>query len=96
MERDCRMGRGHWRGCHSFTGIICDGDGIKADDSRDGGLKMGGTYWYYVCTLAVIVGDCTDIALILVRARWVRRVPQSSRTVHNILPLPPGTASQRA
>ncbi|MCJ1250778.1 hypothetical protein MMC30_008006 [Trapelia coarctata] len=47
MKRDCRMGRGHWRGCHSFTDIICDGDCLKAEGGRDGGLKMGGTYWYY-------------------------------------------------
>ncbi|KAL8823180.1 MAG: hypothetical protein Q9191_006100 [Dirinaria sp. TL-2023a] len=47
MERDRSMGRGHWRGCHSFTGITCDGDTSVYGGRRDGGLLMGGTYWYY-------------------------------------------------
>ncbi|KAF3481128.1 uncharacterized protein GIQ15_03887 [Arthroderma uncinatum] len=47
MEKDSRTGRGHWRGCHTFTNIICDGHGNPIYPGRDGGLKMGGTYWYY-------------------------------------------------
>ncbi|KAE8377834.1 hypothetical protein BDV26DRAFT_281561 [Aspergillus bertholletiae] len=47
MEHDRRVGPGHWRGCHSFTGIICDGTPKSIGSSRSGGLKMGGTYWYY-------------------------------------------------
>ncbi|MCJ1395481.1 hypothetical protein MMC18_008367 [Xylographa bjoerkii] len=47
MQKDPRTGSGHWRGCHSFTNIVCDGDAVKPADGRDGGLKMGGTYWYY-------------------------------------------------
>lgn len=54
MERDSRVGAGHWRGCHTFTNIICDGlmepNGVK----RDGGLKMGGTYWYYVSLTSIL------------------------------------------
>ncbi|KAJ5207763.1 hypothetical protein N7449_002142 [Penicillium cf. viridicatum] len=46
MERDTRVGPGHWRGCHTFTDII--GDGPDKAQWRTGGLKMGGTYWYYV------------------------------------------------
>lgn len=47
MKRDDRRGRGQWRGVHSFKNIICDGsDG--ASPKRNGGLKMGHTYWYYV------------------------------------------------
>lgn len=46
MERDTRVGPGHWRGCHTFTDII--GDGPDKTQWRTGGLKMGGTYWYYV------------------------------------------------
>jgi len=57
------MGRGHWRGCHSFTDIICDGDRLKADDGRNGGLKMGGTYWYYVCAMAPRCGDSANMLL---------------------------------
>ncbi|KAJ5409339.1 uncharacterized protein N7487_003698 [Penicillium crustosum] len=45
MERDTRVGPGHWRGCHTFTDII--GDGPDKTQWRTGGLKMGGTYWYY-------------------------------------------------
>ncbi|KNG82321.1 hypothetical protein ANOM_009026 [Aspergillus nomiae NRRL 13137] len=47
MEHDRRVGQGHWRGCHSFTSIICDGTPKNMGSSRSGGLKMGGTYWYY-------------------------------------------------
>ncbi|MCJ1434187.1 hypothetical protein MMC27_003554 [Xylographa pallens] len=47
MQKDPRTGSGHWRGCHSFTNIVCDGDTVKPGDGRNGGLKMGGTYWYY-------------------------------------------------
>lgn len=48
MERDLRMGRGHWRGCYTFTDIVYDGDTERLCQRRDGGLKMGGTYWYFV------------------------------------------------
>ncbi|KAL1998389.1 hypothetical protein VTN02DRAFT_6292 [Thermoascus thermophilus] len=47
MERDGRVGAGHWRGCHTFTDIICDGPTSSRSPGRSGGLKMGGTYWYY-------------------------------------------------
>ncbi|KAK2762190.1 hypothetical protein FQN54_001199 [Arachnomyces sp. PD_36] len=47
MEKDPRVGSGHWRGCHTFTNIICDGEMKPNNVKRDGGLKMGGTYWYY-------------------------------------------------
>ncbi|RMD41065.1 hypothetical protein DV735_g4063, partial [Chaetothyriales sp. CBS 134920] len=48
LQRDSRIGPEHWSGCHKFSNIIFDG---ASDHSgylpRDGGLKMGGTYWYY-------------------------------------------------
>ncbi|GAD98866.1 hypothetical protein ANI_1_1902014 [Paecilomyces variotii No. 5] len=47
MEQDKRIGAGHWRGCHTFTNIICDGSRSSLSAGRSGGLKMGGTYWYY-------------------------------------------------
>ncbi|KAL2818394.1 hypothetical protein BJX63DRAFT_73669 [Aspergillus granulosus] len=47
MERDKRVGAGHWRGCHTFSNIICDGQPNNMVPARTGGLKMGGTYWYY-------------------------------------------------
>ncbi|KAH8699045.1 hypothetical protein BGW36DRAFT_377184 [Talaromyces proteolyticus] len=47
MERDKRTGSGYWRGCHTFTDIIRDGSSPSQSPGRTGGLKMGGTYWYY-------------------------------------------------
>ncbi|KAL4989240.1 hypothetical protein BDW68DRAFT_75189 [Aspergillus falconensis] len=47
MERDKRVGAGHWRGCHTFTNITCDGMVTNTVPARSGGLKMGATYWYY-------------------------------------------------
>ncbi|KAI9646093.1 hypothetical protein NHQ30_005533 [Ciborinia camelliae] len=46
MERDLRRSREQWRGCHTFDGIICDGDG-NSSKKRTGGLKMASTYYYY-------------------------------------------------
>lgn len=49
MEKDPRIGQGHWRGCHTFTNITCDGKTHSTSrKGRNGALKMGGTYWYYV------------------------------------------------
>ncbi|KAI9809153.1 MAG: hypothetical protein M1825_002443 [Sarcosagium campestre] len=47
MERDSRRGGGYWRGCHTFENIISDSDCASRGRSRNGGLKMGGKYWYY-------------------------------------------------
>lgn len=47
MERDKRVGPGHWKGCYTFTDIMGDGPGDNPQ-WRTGGLKMGATYWYYV------------------------------------------------
>lgn len=51
MERDARRDRGQWRGCHSFKGIVCDGD-RPGTSSRNGGLKMGQPYYFYVSRVA--------------------------------------------
>lgn len=48
LRRDDRTGPGHWRGCHTFTDITCDGESLDLLAKRDGGLKMGGKYWYFV------------------------------------------------
>jgi hypothetical protein len=48
LELDARRGRNYWQGCFTFSDIICDGDLEKLVPKRDGPLKMGGTYWYYV------------------------------------------------
>lgn len=53
MERDARRDPGQWRGCYSFKDIVCDDDsgaGLK----RNGGLKMGHTYYYYVSSYSSI------------------------------------------
>ncbi|RNJ53324.1 hypothetical protein D7B24_002026 [Verticillium nonalfalfae] len=47
MERDIRRDRGQWRGCYSFKDIVCDDDN-GACRKRNGGLKMGHKYYYYV------------------------------------------------
>ncbi len=47
MERDIRRDRGQWRGCHSFKDIILEGE-AGSSPKRNGGLKMGLTYYYYV------------------------------------------------
>ena len=49
MQKDKASGSLDWRGCHSFTDIVCDGDALEGNSvKRDGGLRMGGTYWYFV------------------------------------------------
>lgn len=48
MERDIRRDRGQWRGCHTFNDITIDDDFGARDKKRNGGLKMGNTYYYYV------------------------------------------------
>ena len=47
MERDSRRDRGQWRGCYTFKDITIDGESRNVQ-KRDGGLKMGNTYYYYV------------------------------------------------
>lgn len=47
MEHDRRRGTGYWSGCFKFENIIFDGDSSNWNKPRTGGLKQGGTYWYY-------------------------------------------------
>ncbi|KAL8892792.1 MAG: hypothetical protein Q9215_000384 [Flavoplaca cf. flavocitrina] len=47
LEKDRQAGPGHWRGCHSFENITCDGLSLDPAMRRNGALKMGGTYWYF-------------------------------------------------
>lgn len=66
MERDARRDLGQWRGCHSFKDIICDGDEANKQ-RRNGGLKMGHKYYYYVSrSPSLAVAWLTR----LVRAGW--------------------------
>lgn len=47
MHHDRRRGAGCWSGCFKFENIIFDGEKIEWNRPRSGGLKQGGTYWYY-------------------------------------------------
>lgn len=47
MQQDRRRGAGIWTGCFKFTDIIFDGDTPHRGKPRAGGLKQGGTYWYF-------------------------------------------------
>ena len=47
MHHDRRRGTGFWSGCFKFHDIIFDGDSSYWTKPRTGGLKQGGTYWYY-------------------------------------------------
>ena len=59
MRRDARRGASCWSGCYRFEDIICDGDIVQHDEKRSGGLKMGGTYWYYVSVDEKPVSSCS-------------------------------------
>lgn len=48
LERDRRIGPGLWKGCFTFSNIIFDGSSAYPSSPRSGGLRMGGTYWFYV------------------------------------------------
>lgn len=48
MRQDLRRGRGQWRGCYSFKDIISREEPSSRKPTRNGGLNMGDTYYYYV------------------------------------------------
>ncbi|EME48237.1 hypothetical protein DOTSEDRAFT_69996 [Dothistroma septosporum NZE10] len=47
MHHDRRRGNGFYSGCFKFENIIFDGEHFHWTKPRSGGLKQGGTYWYY-------------------------------------------------
>lgn len=47
MLHDRRRGKGFWSGCFTFDNIVFDGDSLNWSKPRHGGLKQGGTYWYF-------------------------------------------------
>jgi hypothetical protein len=47
MYHDKRRGHGFYTGCFQFDNIIFDGSKVVWTKPRSGGLKQGGTYWYY-------------------------------------------------
>ncbi|KAF4535592.1 uncharacterized protein LTHEOB_2584 [Lasiodiplodia theobromae] len=77
MERDQRKSSRQWCGIFTFKDIICDGEPQGRPEKREGGLKMGGTYWYYymldgvyeyhdeskpfTTTCPLLLGECVNI-----------------------------------
>ncbi|KAF2485751.1 hypothetical protein BDY17DRAFT_309058 [Neohortaea acidophila] len=47
MHRDRKRGPCCWSGCFKYQNVIFDGDKPNWSRPRTGGLKQGGTYWYY-------------------------------------------------
>lgn len=47
MYHDRRRGQGFFTGCFQFQDIVFDGSEVNWTKPRTGGLKQGGTYWYY-------------------------------------------------
>ena len=47
MYHDRRRGQGFYTGCFQFQDIVFDGSEVHWTKPRTGGLKQGGTYWYY-------------------------------------------------
>lgn len=48
MKHDTRRGRGRWKGCYSLKENDQSTAGANRNTKRNGGLKMGNTYYYYV------------------------------------------------
>lgn len=94
MERDKRMGAGHWRGCHTFTNITYDGSLNNSAPVRSGGLKMGCTYWYYV-RLRKPLTTFHHLMIHLVFAGRRRRTLQRGRTNDNTLSISTWPTCQR-
>jgi len=59
MERDIRRSSNQWRGCYKFDHIINDGESGPSH-KRSGGLKMGSTYYYYVCYIYSTMHETRD------------------------------------
>lgn len=64
MERDSRRDRRQWRGCYVFKDVIYDGE-RPGSSRRNGGLKMGQPYYYYVSWWLVVVGCFTLVRALL-------------------------------
>jgi len=57
MGHDPKRGKGNWRGCHYFQNIICDGRFDQVTGPRQGALKLGGRYYYYVSSTSLITSN---------------------------------------
>jgi hypothetical protein len=100
MQQDLRRGRGQWRGCYLFKDIISE-DSSSHTSTRNGGLKMGNTYYYYVSHFHVMTHGTrqrplSNINVPAVRGRWLYRNTRSLPTFHNSLPLHARPNSQHA
>lgn len=89
MIKDLQLGSEYWSGCFNFTNIICDGRPSDVMRSRDGGLKMGGTYWYHYK-----VDDETDFHNVCERA--TTNCPMLPGQLVNVLNVPVALSGNRS
>lgn len=91
MRQDVRRGRGQWRGCYSFKDIISREEPSTRKPTRNGGLNMGDTYYYYVSHF--FLPHCAPKTRFLhhclpaVRSRRLYRNTRSFATCNNSLSL---------
>ena len=80
MERDIRRGRGQWKGCHSFHGIIPEHGALGAsanpssNNKRTGGLRMGHTYYYYVSPRGTHIISCLHTLVLFLHFHSTRKL----------------------
>lgn len=89
MSRDLQAGSDYWSGCFNFSNIICDGNPGDIMRSRSGGLKMGGTYWYYYK-----IDDETDFHNVCERA--TTNCPLMPGQLINVLHVPYALSGNRS
>lgn len=88
MSKDLQTGSQYWSGCFNFSNIICDGR-PEEHISRNGGLKMGGTYWYYYK-----VDGVTDLHNVCERA--TTNCPLMPGQIVNVLNVPYAISGNRS
>lgn len=65
LQRDPKRSSCHFWGIFTFKDIVCDGENMAGPtDKREGGLKMGGVYWYHVSlSLCSLSTPCSLVQL---------------------------------
>lgn len=89
MRKDLQAGSEYWSGCFNFSNIICDGRPSDVQRARDGGLKMGGTYWYHYR-----INDLTDFHNVCERA--TTNCPLMPGQLVNVLNVPYALSGNRS
>ena len=89
MSKDLQQGSEYWTGCFNFSNVICDGKPSEVVRSRSGGLKMGGTYWYFYK-----INDDTDFHNVCERA--TTSCPLMPGQLVNVLNVPYAFSSSRS